>query len=384
VDRSDLSGASRGELFVRDAKGEVMTTVVREYVPISEARSQSAATTISSHPSRHSSIRAAIATAHANIALIKYWGKKDTLLRLPFTPSISMTVDQLYTTTRFEILPSADHNFFVLGGEEQSGAAAQRAFDYVRLLQQRFGVSGHFRIETVNHVPMSAGLASSSSAFAALAGAFAGAYGLHVSRAELSRMARLGSGSACRSIYGGLSEWLPGTDDHSSYAVALDEHPDIDLNLIAVQVDVSPKPISSTQGMARVVATSPYFPVWVQQTRKACAQMREAIQRKDFSAIGQIAQQNALDMHALNLTARPGFTYFQPDTIRAMRVVDDLRASGVECYYTMDAGSNLKVLVQSGDVSAVMHRLSHDLPHAMLTRAGFGPGISVSRLGEKE
>lgn len=364
-----------------------MTTVVRGCIEAPSTRWQTHATLrnpFGFHASGQSQVKAATATAHANIALIKYWGKKDTLLRIPFTPSISMTVDQLYTTTRFEVLPDSQPCSFVLGGEEQYGQAAQRACDYVRLLQQRYSVHGSFRIETVNHVPISAGLASSSSAFAALAGAFAGAYGLDVSKAELSRMARLGSGSACRSIYGGFSQWIPGTDSQSSYAVAIDEQPQIDLHLIAVQVDVSPKAISSTQGMARVVATSPYFPVWVQQTEKACTQMHRAIARNDFTAIGSIAQQNALDMHALNLTARPGFTYFQPGTIRAMRIIDDLRASGTECYYTMDAGSNLKVLVQSANVPAVMQRLSDQLPDAILTPTGFGPGISISRLGEEE
>lgn len=321
--------------------------------------------------------RSATATAHANIALVKYWGKKDPRLRLPYTPSISMTVDQLYTTTYFQVLPQGSKPVFLLGGEKAPDRAAERVFSYVRRLQRRFGLTGSFLIESVNHVPISAGLASSSSAFAALAGAFAGAYELDVDRRELSRMARLGSGSASRSVYGGFAQWLTGDDSESSYAIPIDEHPSMDLRLLAVQVDVSPKSVSSTEGMRRVVETSPYFPVWVEQTTKACDEMRTAIRNADFTAIGEIAQQNALDMHALNLTARPGFTYFQPDTLRGMRLVEELRSEGVECYFTMDAGSNLKVLVQSVNERTVLGRFREELPYAQVTASGFGPGLSI-------
>ena len=324
--------------------------------------------------------RAGLATAHTNIALVKYWGKKDEKLRLPFTDSLSLTVNDFYTTTQVVVRDDGAPRRFRLSGQEVNGPAGERVWKYVERLQRRFGVSGTLDISTANHVPMSAGLASSSSAFAALAGAFAAAYELNVDREELSRMARLGSGSASRSVYGGFSRWIAGHDDATSRAVALDENPDLDIRLLAVQVDVSPKSVPSTQGMRRVVETSPYFPVWVEQTSKACDEMEKAIERRDFTAIGEIAQQNALDMHALNLTARPGFTYFQPQTLLVLQLVDELRHNGVECYSTMDAGSNVKVLVQSGNEARVRARISEVLPQAPITSTGAGPGLVMTTL----
>jgi diphosphomevalonate decarboxylase len=249
-------------------------------------------------------------------------------------------------------------------------SSSARVFNYVRLLQKRYGLSGSFRVESENHVPISAGLASSSSAFSALAAAFAGAYQLNATPTELSRMARLGSGSAARSIYGGFAKWERGTDDSTSIAVPLDEHPSMDVNLIAVEIDASRKTISSTAGMKRVVETSPYYPTWVSATEAACTQMEEAIAAEDFTRIGTLAQQSAL-----NMTAHPGFTYFQPSTLTAMSTLDELNDAGVECYYTMDAGPNVKVLARSGNVEEIGRRLGQALPAATMTTTSFGPGV---------
>lgn len=312
------------------------------------------------------------ATAHANIALVKYWGKKDRELRLPTADSISMTVDGLYTTTRLRILPRSGRFSFSLDGLRIDGKAADRVHRYIKRLQKRFGVSGPVTVESANHVPTSAGLASSSSAFAALALAFAGAYNLDVDRQELSRMARLGSGSACRSVYGGFARWYAGHDDQSSYAVPIDEHPSLDLKLVVVEVDTGPKPIGSTEAMERVVRTSPYYPRWVEQTMRDNEDMLQAIADRDFTRIGSLAQQNALDMHALNLTARPGFTYLQSGTLRAMRIVRDLNAEGIECYFTIDAGANLKILVRSQETGLVRERFAAEMPQATVATFGFG------------
>ncbi|GGI15530.1 diphosphomevalonate decarboxylase [Galliscardovia ingluviei] len=325
--------------------------------------------------------RTGTATAHTNIALIKYWGKKDEALRLPFTDSISLTLADFYTTTEVTVLDSALPKRFTMNGSPVQGKAADRVWQYIARLQQRFGVRGSLAITTENHVPTSAGLASSSSAFAALAGAFAAAYGLQVDMQELSRMARLGSGSASRSVYGGFARWIAGSDDATSVAVPIDEHPSFALRMIAVQIDVKPKAISSTAGMRRVVETSPYFPVWVEHNVDACERMQQAIADSDFTTLGELAQQNALDMHALNLTARPGFTYFEPQTLQVLQAVDQLRQEGVECYYTMDAGPNVKVLVQPEHEAAVLERLAVVVPDATMLSTGVGPGITMSANG---
>lgn len=313
--------------------------------------------------------------AHANIALIKYWGKKDAALRLPFTSSVSMTLDDFYAETSVSLLgPSRESEFF-LDGSRVPDQRASRVLKYIAAMQEHFGVTGGVRVESHNHVPMSAGLASSSSAFAALAAAFAAAYELDVNRTELSRMARLGSGSACRSIFGGFVKWQRGTSDETSIAVPIDEHPSMDLCLTAIEIDTTAKSMSSTEGMKRVVETSPYYPVWVSRTEADCTAMEAAIAAGDFTRLGKLAQQSALDMHALNLTAHPGFTYFQPSTITAMRTVEELNSAGVECYFTMDAGPNIKVLSRSENVEEIKNRFRAVLPAVTIASTSFGPGV---------
>ena len=145
------------------------------------------------------------ARAHTNIALIKYWGKSNQALKTPLMSSLSMTLDAFYTDTTFEHDSSLTEDTFILNGQKQTPEESKRVFNYIHLLQEKFGFNDHFTIKSTNRVPTSAGLASSASAFAALATSFAASYGLDLSRRELSKLARLGSGSATRSIYGGLS-----------------------------------------------------------------------------------------------------------------------------------------------------------------------------------
>lgn len=317
----------------------------------------------------------ATARAHTNIALIKYWGKRDVTLKLPYTSSISLTLGGFFTETTVRLLPAGSQSTFLLDGTPAGTRETQRVMNYIAVLQRRHGVSGPVAISSVNHVPMAAGLASSSSAFSALAASFARAYELDVDRTELSRMARLGSGSASRSVFGGFVKWNRGTDDETSVAVPLDETPRLDLVMIAVEIDTGRKAISSSQGMQAVVETSAYYETWVRETERACSLMEAAIARQDFTAIGQLAQQNALEMHALNLTARPGFTYFAPATLTVLAAVGKLREEGVECYSTMDAGPNVKVLAHRENVKEIEARLHALLPAATMTSSSCGPGV---------
>ena len=310
--------------------------------------------------------------AHTNIALIKYWGKANQSLRLPLMSSLSMTLDQFYTDTKVSVSPK---NQFWLNGVEQSGLSYQRVFSFLKLLQEKFDVKGNLKVESVNHVPTAAGLASSSSAFAALAGAFCVHYGINLSAVELSRLARWGSGSASRSIYGGFAIWQKGTDNESSYAYALDEKPKMDLQLLVVELNKNPKELSSTQGMKQA-QTSPFFRPWLERNQAELAQMVAAIKANDFSKLGSLAELNACEMHAVNLTAQPGFTYFEPATIKAIKLVADLRRLGIECYFTIDAGPNIKILSQLKNVKDITNRFVSEFHNVNIINASFGPGIS--------
>lgn len=313
----------------------------------------------------------ATAIAHTNIALIKYWGKADPALRLPLMSSLSMTLDEFYTQTRLQV--QADDQF-ILNHQLQTKTASRRVFAYLHLLENRLHLPAqHYLVESINHVPTSAGLASSSSAFAALAAAFAELHQLHLNRQDLSRLARLGSGSATRSIFGGFVEWKTGTDA-SSYAIPIDEHPHLAMRLLVVELDQNPKKISSTIGMQRA-QTSPFYQTWLDRNPSEIRQMKAAIEQTDLNQIGQLAELNANEMHALNLTAQPPFTYFEPATLQIIKWVQAWRAAGLDCYYTIDAGPNVKIITSLKNCKVISDRLAQRLPSAKIVVTNFGPGV---------
>lgn len=314
-----------------------------------------------------------IARAHTNIALIKYWGKSDANLRLPLMSSLSMTLDAFYTDTSIK---ANDFDEFYLNGVKQTGPTSKRVFDYLHRLQEKFGLSGQLLVKSTNHVPTAAGLASSSSAFAALALAFNAYYELDLSKKELSRLARIGSGSASRSIYGGLVIWNKGHDDESSFAYPLCEKPNLDLHLLAVELNDQPKKTSSTFGMKHA-ATSPFFKPWLERNQLELDEMITAIKAKDFTKIGSLSELNASEMHAINLTAIPSFTYFEPDTIRAIKLVQNLRSKGIECYYTIDAGPNVKVLCQLKNLKEIKKAFLSEFSNVKIINASFGQGACL-------
>lgn len=313
------------------------------------------------------------ARAHTNIALIKYWGKKDARLRIPLMSSLSMTLDKFYSDTSLE---EAEENVFYLNRRKQTSAASQRVFNYLELLQKKFGVRGHLKVNSINHVPTAAGLASSSSAFAALAASFCDFYQIKLDQAELSRLARLGSGSASRSIYGGFAIWQKGCDDQSSYAYSLEENPQMDLHLLAIELNQQPKKLSSTKGM-QLAQTSPFFDPWIARNEFELKEMVKAIKDNDFEKLGSLAELNANEMHAVNLSAQPGFTYFLPDTIRAIYLVHQLRQTGTECYYTIDAGPNVKVLTPLKNVKEIEKSFRSEFNNVKMVDASFGPGVTL-------
>ncbi|WP_027825604.1 diphosphomevalonate decarboxylase [Lactobacillus psittaci] len=312
------------------------------------------------------------ARAHTNIALIKYWGKKDADLRLPLMSSISMTLDAFYTDTNL-VLDTEDKRFY-LNGELVTGKASERVISYVERLQKLFHVSGNFHVISQNHVPTSAGLASSSSAFAALAASFVKAYQLDISKKGLSILARLGSGSATRSIFGGFAIWHQGQNSATSFGEAIDETPEMDLRMIAVELNTKQKKISSTQGM-EMAKTSPFFIPWIHENEAQIIDMKAAIENNDFTSLGELAEQNASQMHAVNLACETPFTYFEPETVALIHLVQDLRKQGLECYYTIDAGPNVKILTELRNSKEIQKAVKQLLPTVKIVESGFGPGI---------
>lgn len=319
---------------------------------------------------------AVTARAHTNIALIKYWGKKDQALMLPQNSSLSLTLDHFYTDTQVEFQPALTADMITLDDQPVTGRGGQRIRNFLDLIRTQSGRTDFAKVTSWNHVPTAAGLASSASGFAALAAAASRAAGMRLDRPALSRLARRGSGSATRSIYGGFVEWQMGNDDQSSQAVPLTETVDWDIQMIAIVLDKKAKKISSSAGMARVVATSPYYPAWVQQTTQDLVDMKQAILSKNLELVGTIAEANAMKMHALNLSATPPFTYFEPESLIAMTMIQDLRNEGVSCYYTMDAGPNIKVICSAAETPTIIAKLGQHFDKRQLLVAKPGPGIT--------
>lgn len=316
------------------------------------------------------------ARAHTNIALIKYWGKTNTELIIPSTNSLSLTLDKFFTDTSVTFDPSLVQDELILNGTNLTGTPLAKTTAFLNLVRQQAGISSAAKISSTNHVPTAAGLASSASGFAALAAAASKAAGLELDRQALSRLARRGSGSASRSIFGGFSEWIAGTDDLTSYAHPIQENVTMDIQMLTVVLDSSEKKIGSRQGMQHAIATSPFYQTWITESAKDLIKIKQAINANDLAAIGEIAENNALQMHSLNFTAKPGFTYFNGDTLKLLQLIQDLRAQGILAYATMDAGPNVKIISQSTDTGMISNAIKNDFPTALIEIAKAGPGIS--------
>lgn len=316
--------------------------------------------------------KVATAVAHPNIALIKYWGKRDAAQQLPATGSLSLTLDIAPTTTTVELDEAAKADYGTLNGEDLSGKELSRVSKFLDHVRERAGSTTYTKVTTVNEIPTGAGLASSASGFAALALAAAKAYGLDYSPEQLSALARRGSGSACRSIFGGLVEWLPGDDDASSHAVALPST-DLELSLVVAVLSAGRKKIDSRAAMQTTVETSPFFPAWVEQVPKDIEEMKQHIAAADFSAVGLLAECNAMAMHASALAARPPVRYWNSDSVAALDLVATLREEGLECYATMDAGPNVKILCRPSDAEKIAERFRNEFGGINVLISGSGP-----------
>lgn len=312
------------------------------------------------------------ARAHTNIALVKYWGKENEELIIPANSSLSLTLDEFYTDTSVLFDESLSSDEVTLNGKVIEDEKITKFMDIIR---KKSNINAFARIESTNHVPTSAGLASSASAYAALAAAGSKAYGLNLSKKGLSRLARRGSGSATRSIFGGFAAWNKGTDDESSYGYSIEDPVKMDINMIAIILDNQPKKISSRKGMKISITTSPYYQSWIKQTTADFQIIEEAIKENDFTTLGKTAELNAMRMHSLTLSSDPSYLYINADSLKVINMVKELRENGVECYYTMDAGPNVKIICQSDKISAITDKLSDKFSNDQIKVSGPGEGI---------
>jgi diphosphomevalonate decarboxylase len=318
------------------------------------------------------------ARAHTNIALIKYWGKRDESLFLPTNSSLSITLDKFYTTTTVQFCDHLSEDIFVLDGHIGSQEDTLKITRFLNLIRKISGKNQYAMIKSTNKVPTAAGFASSASGYAALTAAAAKSIGLDLSLKELTQIARQGSGSASRSIHGGFVEWLKGEkeDGSDSFAQPISNGDGWNLSILSALLTSKPKKVLSREGMKRTVETSPFYPAWLSEVENDFLIAKEAIEKRDFEMLGMVAEANALKMHATTLGANPPFMYWQGSTIDVMELVQELRSSGIQAYFTIDAGPNVKILCEPKDEQMVKDALL-SLPVVQNVHISHpGPGIS--------
>ena len=297
------------------------------------------------------------ARANANVALVKYWGKRDPRLNLPSTGSISLTLDGLDVEARV-CFGGGSEDLLLIDGAEAAGDEARRLTAFLDLVRATAGRREAATVVTRSSVPRGIGLASSAAAFAALAVAASRAAGLGLDAAALSVLARRGSGSAARSIFGGFVEWHRGerADGLDSFAEPLTAADHWDVRMVVAVTSTATKAVSSRDGMTRTAA-SPFYPAWVAGAETDLAAARAAIRARDLDALGLVAEHSALKMHAAALAARPPIVYWRGATVECLHRVWALRADGVAAYFTIDAGPQVKVLCAPADALRVVAAL---------------------------
>lgn len=299
------------------------------------------------------------ARAHTNIALVKYWGKRSGARNLPATGSLSLTLDRFYTTTSVTLDASESDELYI-DGTPASALEQSRASRFLSRVREIAGSRSPCRIDSTNCVPTAAGLASSASGFAALALAATTAYGMELSPRALSALAREGSGSAARSLFGGFVRMHRGKLDDGTDAIAepLNVHANLDVSLVVVRCASGRKKDTSTDAMQHTAETSPYFSAWVNEHEADIESAMRALAEGNVAALGEVMEFSTLKMHASAMAARPAIWYFSPTTIGVMNEVKRLRSEGAQAWFTMDAGPHVKVLCPSGDAHTLAKQLS--------------------------
>jgi len=301
------------------------------------------------------------AVASPNIAFIKYWGRSQSHnrgLNIPSNDSVSMTKKgsekgiRLQTHTTIDFSDCYEEDTAILDGHNLRGRGMERILNVVNPLRQRAGVDYRFRMMTTNDFPTGAGLASSAAGFAALAVATVAALGLDLSKEQISTYARLGSGSAARSVHGGFVYWHRGDSHETSFAEQVCDPDDFDLNAVIAIVHEGKKGVTSDTGH-QSAGTSIFNKARVMASQEQAGEIRDALLDDDFARVGQIAEKNSFYMHAVMMTSEPPLFYWHPDTLRVIKMVHRMRGEGLKGYLSIDAGPNVHVLCRPEDAQEV-------------------------------
>jgi diphosphomevalonate decarboxylase len=314
----------------------------------------------------------ATAVAPSNIAFIKYWGKKDEILRLPENGSISMNLSNLLTTTTVEFNPKFKKDEIIINGrrEDNAGSRAVKHLDRVRKIAK---INYKAKVVTNNNFPTGTGLSSSASGFAALTLAAVKAAGLDLSEKELSILTRQGSGSSCRSIPNGFTEWLDGNTSDTSYSRSLYPENYWDIVDVVAVVSKNKKEVSTTEGQ-KLANSSIFFPVRLSKIKNKIKLIKKYLKEKDFKNFGELLEAEALELHAIMLTSIPSLIYLLPESLRIMHMVKKWRQEGLSVYFTVNTGQDIHLICQKKDVEKIVRKLEevHDVQKTIVNYSSRG------------
>lgn len=316
------------------------------------------------------------AIAHPNIALIKYWGKRDSKLNLPAVGSISITLRDLFTKTSVEFDDQLTQDEMTLAGKLPDASDIKRVTEFLDLVRAQAKTTTFAHVISETNFPAQAGLASSASGFAALALASTRAAGLKLSKNELSILARRGSGSAARSLYGGFVEMKRGNTDDGIHDIAVQIHDEHywPLDILVLITSEEKKSISSRDGMNLTRDTSPYYSAWVSSIDQDLRDMRNALAQKDFETVGEISEFNCLKMHSLIFSARPGIIYWNETTLALIQKIRELRSNGLSVFFTVDAGPQVKAICLPNHADRIERGLRTIPGIKKIIKTKLGPG----------
>jgi diphosphomevalonate decarboxylase len=317
------------------------------------------------------------AAASPSLALIKYWGKLAHGTNLPATSSLAVTLDGLRTTTR---VTEADASPAGVEADEIIVGNRRQALEPYRLVLEHFrtlsGRSARVRVESENSFPTAAGIASSSSGFAALVTALDAYHETGLDPRQLSAAARLGSGSAARAVYGGFTGWRAGAE-HAEQLFPAEHWPD--LRVLVVVLNTGTKPLSSRAGMTRARDTSPVYAAWCEESTVLFDRGLRALRDRDLESLGEAMRESYLLMFSTMFTSRPAFIYWHPESVAVIHAAEAMRRAGLPVWETMDAGPQVKLVTLERHAAEVEHRIRDAAPNARILTARPGGAPEVSR-----
>ncbi len=311
---------------------------------------------------RNRFIGQASARTHPSLALTKYWGKRDTIRNIPATPSLALGLAELTCDTEVEILGTTTGcDEISINGISQNPLRFEAFFNELRKMARAEGLSDDFIVHARSRTnfPVSAGIASSSAGFAALAHACVYALSLNLDLARVSALARIGSASAARSLFGGFT-YLPAGAECAMKLYEPDHWPH--LRVVVILTKQQSKAISSRDAMERCRLNSPYYESWLNDAEVITAEANKALKSRRIDLLGPLVRQSYMRMFAVMFGAQPPIRFWSASSLEVLDLIDGLRQEGYQFWETMDAGPQVKVFCEDEDWRILIDRIKTCLP----------------------